>query len=186
MDRRIALALTFLLLGSLPARGQSILTHADSASITLEQLKFLLAREASTAVSRIWIRTSEPLAIRREGSPPLVPMAPAVAEALRAAFPEARFTPDSNEQLFLCPAGVRVVMPGSGCPIKDDGVIVVLSPIRLVGDSVAARGTIIRSSGGSEPSRIGGSVSTWAVSCDLYFLRENASWKVVRDVCFET
>jgi len=48
----------------------------------------------------------------------------ATLPAVQGRYPEARIGEGDLPDFFLCPEGVQLSMPGSGCPIRDDGRIV--------------------------------------------------------------
>ena len=74
------------------------------------------------------------------------------------------------ENLYQCPPGRTVRMPGSGCPIRDDGAIVSLIALQAEGDSLLSGGHVIKSDGSN----------TWAESISFVFRRVSGAWRYVR------
>jgi hypothetical protein len=135
----------------------SILIHATAVAATLDAFRI-------DPNSRIWI---ERLVFRsdtqshRENVDSLV-------YALRPRYPGVS-APPSDTELFLCPAGVSVRMPGRGCPIIEDGVVVRIQHPRFTEGSVHIPITVIRSKG----------AMTWAVGHIVVLVRQNDAWRVV-------
>ena len=92
-----------------------------------------------------------------------------IVRRINARFPFVRAAAAVRE-LFTCPSGVSVQMPGQGCPIKDDGVIADIGELKFEGDSVALEISVIRSAG-----RL-----TWATGHTVIVSRRAGSWRVTR------
>jgi len=99
------------------AQASTPLNSADSAAIfftALDSVRQSMWRPfGEDAV--IWLRG-------RRDSPVETPSA-AVMSELRQHFPSLEFV-SSSADLFECPPGLQVQMPGQGCPIRDGGRIV--------------------------------------------------------------
>ena len=91
-------------------------------------------------------------------------------EAITRAFPTT-IGIAGREAAFACPPGGVVMMPFSGCPIKEEGVIILLSELVLEADgTVSTSGGVIQ----SEESR------TWRVTYGMIFRRDDkGGWEYV-------
>jgi hypothetical protein len=128
------------------------------------------AGTAREQAHRIWLQgypVRDSLGTRR-----VLPSVNSVS-VIKASFP-GLVVVDANAPLFLCPPGKGVLMPGYGCPIRDDGVIVYFTPVRVDGRTARVGVSIIRSAGSGER------YSTWAAdyALDLAFTGER--WVVRR------
>ncbi len=149
---------------SSPANSQSlsvrdsILIRATAVAATLDSFRI-------DPNSRIWIERlvsrSDTHSLARENVDPLV-------NALRPRYPRVS-APPSDTELFVCPAGVSVKMPGRGCPIIEDGVIVRIQHPRFTEGSVHIPITVIRSRG----------AMTWAAGHIVVLVRQNDTWQIV-------
>ncbi len=149
-------------------------TEGDSAALRLSVIEIVLDSLASERVhtSRLWIRaylSVDPGTRRLQRVPPTAEQ----LATIRSRFPTAA-VPASHDGLFLCPPGVRVRMPGVGCPILEDGLIVEVGPLEIDADSAHASGSVIQS------STRNGRTSTWAQGVRLLFRRSMSGWKFVR------
>jgi hypothetical protein len=77
-----------------------------------------------------------------------------------------------TDTVFLCPDGVKLQMPGSGCPIREGGIVIDLQPLQIDGDTVMTGGYLIRSYDGGERT------DTWALSARLVFERFQQNWRL--------
>jgi hypothetical protein len=102
-----------------------------------------------------------------------VPLSQDAERAIQRIFPTARYS-ENLDSLVLCPAGVQLRMPGSGCPIRDDGVIIQLWSLRVYGDSLSVYGVLIQSSPGRTRT------ASWAQGTSLAFVRTGRLWKLVK------
>jgi hypothetical protein len=159
----VLLALTACATGR--QRDPRFLTSTDSTELHVQAISSTLTLLEIPAVNRLWLRGSGPRDNRRE----LSPISEELAAAVQRRFPNARVAaPD--QRLFLCPPGVSVQLPGQGCPILDDGVIVMVGWMRSAGDGVTVNATVIQSKGSS----------TWAESITALFRRARLRWQFVR------
>lgn len=115
----LSLSLMTLLLTS-PVAGQ--VPEEDRPEIAVAVLRAVAdsIEVPMTPDQRLWLRewaTEGPAGWNRVAVPE------PVVDAIRAAFPRAVLT-DEYPELFLCPEGEEVRMPGNGCPIRDGGRIV--------------------------------------------------------------
>ena len=92
---------------------------------------------------------------------------------LQAVVPEIRVPDVDGDDLFLCPPGERVMMPISGCPIRDDGVIARLGVPRMEGDTAVVWGSVTQS--GTDGER----TWTWMEGLELVFLPGDGRWDLV-------
>jgi hypothetical protein len=138
-DLRITLCITVCTLATAAhgfGQATASLTSADSARIKIELLKYITGD--STTSGRVWLGT------RSYRSAPPASISDAQLAAIQAQYPNARNT-QPRDSLFLCGPGERVMMPLSGCQIRDDGIIVELGPFVLDGDSVRADVSVTQS-----------------------------------------
>lgn len=121
---------------------------------------------------RIWL-VSDPERDPVTGEVTRTSHSPAEVQAIQSRFPSVRL-PDDPDRLFLCPPGAEVRMPGSGCPILEDGVIVRLSSVRVSGARAEVTGVLMRS-GRSEWG-----VYSWAEGATIEFERAASGWTFSR------
>lgn len=154
------------------AGGQTLrqLAAADSVALRMAVLQIMLdSLGPDQEPGRIWI---QPRANGHAATNQTRSMGLTANEwnAISERFPAARLA-DASDTLFLCPPGVRVMMPGTGCPIRDQGIIVSFSPLRLMGDSVRAGGSLIQSAVGSQGS------FTWMQFIQAVFEHRQGEWR---------
>jgi hypothetical protein len=156
----------------LNAQDTVMLTSADSAQIRVATLRILIdsLAESPESPGRIWISGSHQLR-RDTASARQFALSDTQWAAISQAFPTARHVVPTDS-LFLCPAGVELRMPGSGCPIKEDGIVVELAPLRVDADSVTSSGLLVQSSTSY------GRLVTWAQGMWLVFERVQGRWRV--------
>lgn len=169
---QLLLAVTVLTQVPQEAAGQtpSQLTPEDSATLRVQMLQVLVdSLGPDERPPRIWIiQHADREAVA--GPMGLTRLTAAERTAILKAFPTVEFA-EHTDSLFLCPAGVHVSMPGTGCPIRDEGVIVYPGSLRLDGDSLRARSTLIQS--GEADS----GAYTWAQGAEVVFTRMQATWR---------
>ncbi|MGH7505420.1 MAG: hypothetical protein ACRELX_07200 [Longimicrobiales bacterium] len=148
---------------------------AEPAQVWLTTVRFVLDSLGPVDESvRIWVQPARPR--ETTGDTVTAVTSPEVRPELERAFPNARVTP-ASDVLFLCPPGVQVRMPGRGCPIRENGVIVRLGPVSVQGDTLHIMVALIRSS--SRDSRV---FYSWAKGTALVFVRSRGSWEFVRSL----
>jgi len=147
------------------------LTLEDTITIHLASLRVALDSLAHNAPSSVRIWLSGP-AIPDAGTTGIhsKPLSPSEERRITADFPEVRFV-DAGEELIVCPPGVTLRMPGSGCPIRESGVIVWLGQITVEGDSVRTSISMTQ----SEAS--GGRVLTWSQTVGLVYGQTRGTWQ---------
>jgi hypothetical protein len=157
-----------------PASAQIIgtATSEDSAGVRIAALRVVLDTlgPQGADAGRIWVRPHterDPATGERRS----VTLSPAERAAVAEAFPTARVI-DAPDTSFLCPPMMRTLLPGTGCPIRDDGVIVEFAPLRFDGDSVSTAGMLIQ----SWPAARG--TLTWVQWIDLVLDRTRGKWEV--------
>lgn len=171
--RNLALVLVNLGVWALPATAAqepTALTAEESAEIRVTAIRVLLRelRVETTSTSVLWIVSDEGRRVGPGGAD-AAELTEGEHSAIRAAFPTAR-PADTIESLFQCPPGVRVRMPGQGCPIRDAGVIVRLGSIEIERDTLRTSGELIQTAPGSRGP------STWASGLSLVFVRTAEGW----------
>jgi hypothetical protein len=122
---------------------------------------------AVSRTDRIWLGVR----FRGTAAAALYHITDAEAAAIADAYPGSRRAAP-GDTIYLCPPGVELRLPGTACPIRDDGVVMELGPLRFDGDSVATSGWLIRS------STRGGSLVTWAEVLSLVFERHCRGWRL--------
>ena len=150
------------------------LSARETAQIRVDVLRALmdqLAPERQDTL-RLWI---SPYSAKDPETGRKIWIQPTQAEqqALEAAFPSAQVA-DTSETLYLCPSGGSVALPDYGCPIKDDGVVVVFDSLQIVSpDILRTAGMLIQSMDveGNDPPRTRETI-TWAQGFDLLFVRQ--------------
>lgn len=161
----------------------STLSPADSAAIWTAVTGAMIEQAESDPDSvRIWIAGAlieDPEGPYREDAPQ-IPRA--VRDQLIETFDGARIVDDwANifELVSECPPGESVRMPGHGCPIRDDGIVVSLGPLSVAADGmVTTQASVTR----SQSVRSGAEVVTWAEGFRITLERsEDGSW-ITRDV----
>ena len=176
----ISLAALAALIAASGLHAQS--TRQDTLAIRIAQIRSLLGPEPGTDV-RIWM-------LRRvTGVPPFFrppprtdPLTESEASDITETFPGTRLI-DGTEGLILCPEGVQLRMPTRGCPIQDDGVIISLSPLEPVGDSVRSVGTILRSYRRPQRRAEQTEYGTAAAHCLMFFIRRDSGWQLSTNHC---
>lgn len=144
-------------------------TANDAATVYVQALRITLERLGpAEPTPRLWVRRMR----QRTPSGAMSPDTLATIEwaAIASAFPQARQATDADT-LFLCPPGVRVMMPVRGCPIRDDGMIIDLGQPRIDGDSAVIAVTLTQSGPG-----LRNAVHSWASGYDVVFFRIGESW----------
>ena len=159
----VIIALAILPAGSVAQVAPSI-SREDSVRLAAELFRRTLQDTNVDSSQLIWLRADTVA-----GSTSRLKLTPQQVAAVMRLHPRIRLVPPS-ESLFLCPPGRVVRMPGSGCPIRDDGVIVSLFDFRVAGDSLIAGGDVIKSRGSS----------TWAEGIAYGFRWLNGAWTFVR------
>jgi hypothetical protein len=178
-DRSLSLAITagaaFAVAASamvaVPCAAQNLtLTAADSAAIRIASLRALSDSVFRGGTDRvIWIRARK---TPRRPADTVTPTVPSAGEfrAIRDSFPGARLVPEDTE-LFECPPGREVIMPSSGCPVRDNGVIVTFEAIEATDSTVQTGIRVMASSGGGR--------MTWAEGFSQVFGRDGTGWKLL-------
>ena len=139
-------------------------TRDDSVRLAAELFQRTLRDTNVDSTQLIWLRADT-----AAGSTSRLRLTPQQAAAVMRLHPRIRLVSPA-ENLFLCPPGRVVRMPGSGCPIREDGVIVSLFDFRVAGDSLIAGGDVIKSRGDS----------TWAEGMAYVFRWAKGAWTFVR------
>jgi hypothetical protein len=141
------------------------LSSADSAQLRVATVAVLLdsAGPSSAREMRIWVGGGEDLRPS---------ISDTVWQVIADSFPTARLM-QPGDTVFLCPAGKPLSMPGSACPIRDDGVVVRLNVLRAYGDSAIATGFLVRSE--VSPS---GRHMTWGEGLSLVFEQRDGVWRL--------
>lgn len=166
MAATLALIMAAVACMPVSAQGVTVFGSRDSAEVTIAAMAKLLGSRQDGV--RVWVRDgTRPQ--RESGAVSPRTLSPAQWTAISEAYPAARLVTWSDT-LFLCPPGVRVTMPVTGCPVREDGVIINLLPPRVQGDSVWIRGVLTRS------QRTHDGHHTWASSADMLFSREDGVW----------
>lgn len=100
--------------------------EAQSLHVAAVQAALDVGAVRDSGRSRIWMvpYTDHHL---QPSAQPVTDLPEPVRQALTNAYPILRFR-GSETSLFLCPPGVQVEMPGVGCPILEDGLIIALGP----------------------------------------------------------
>jgi hypothetical protein len=163
------------------------LSFADSVDIRSAQIKSLLEdqRLDDSLSVRIWLRPWRPV-IWEGDSPPPAPFVLTNREAtsLLERFRGIVRTEEFNE-LFACDPDFPLRLPGSGCPIRDSGVVIALGPM-TVGDSVSTSGQIYRTVLRPTPTARGGRFSTGMAFCTMVLRKTAAGWQVTTTSCGRT
>jgi hypothetical protein len=156
---------------ALTAQAVTSSTEADSVQLRILTVQVLLDTLAPvvSGSDRIWLGSGA--LFRGAASAARYAISDAEAAAIAGAFRGARRA-GPRDELFLCPEGVELRLPGSPCPIREGGVVVELGPLRFDGDSVLTTGWIVRS---STPR---GNLITWAEILSLVFERSCSGWRL--------
>lgn len=136
--RRMALGALLTLAGALDTAsaqvtGSAELSSGDSVEIYTEVVRAIL-REIEIESKEDAVRIVIPAAFR--AAPGAGPDTSSIPEpgrrGLTTAFRGVRFVEDHRNIfriVFNCPERVELQMPGSGCPIQDEGVVISLGPL---------------------------------------------------------
>lgn len=149
------------------------MTASDSALLHVTSIRILFDRLASgiTAEHPIWLR----LHVQRPDTGSGSPLQPSETQwrEISHALPSARLA-GARDTLFECPPGVRVSMPGTGCPIRENGIIVEVDRPVVDGDSATMWVWLIES-GASD-----GRTLTWAQGLALVLERagDGRTWRL--------
>jgi hypothetical protein len=148
------------------AQGGPPITAADSIEIRTSSIRTLVDRVLPDSVQvALWIE-SRALS-GSAGSEPVVPTAREFA-AIRAILARVDLLPP-DETGFDCPAGRRVFMPISGCPIREGRAIIQFGPMTVASDSLETTVSAIQSDSTGTRS--------WLHGLRLLFVRTNATWE---------
>ncbi|MEQ9399903.1 MAG: hypothetical protein RJQ04_12145 [Longimicrobiales bacterium] len=116
--------------------GQQILAGSDTAQIWTVALQTHFSTfEGLHNTDRLWLSGWH-------GPDVLRPLSSFVTARLQEAFPEAESV-DPGDELFACPPGQQVRMPGRGCPIREAGRIVTFFAIATVEDGHVQTGVSV-------------------------------------------
>lgn len=131
---RLPLAIIPLLVGLAGCvnRDSVELTAADSADIyitALQQLEVEFPELTLDSAPRLWV-----IGVREEGGQNLRPLSSQVWDRMAEEWPQAE-TASELQDVMECPPGKIVGMPGDGCPIREEGIIVWFHPLVKEGDS---------------------------------------------------
>lgn len=146
------------------------LTTEDSARIRLAVVQAIVdtvGRHQPPA--RIWILPS----IERDsvsGQNRRIALTASEWKAIADEYPHAKQI-EQLDSVFDCPPGVRVQMPGTGCPILDGGIIIQVGRMQVFGDSLRASAVLIQSSQGARR------VATWAQGLWVVFRYAGGFWR---------
>ena len=77
-----------------------------------------------------------------------------------------------TDTVFMCRPGVKLRMPGSGCPILDGGIVIELAPLIAHGDSVQTGGYLVQSSTSD------GRDISWAQGFHMILERAQRGWRL--------
>jgi hypothetical protein len=141
----------------------------DSANVLIEAIAAVVdSGSATRSQRRIWLHQS-----RNSGSSDSERVFPAtqLLQILRDTFPGLVIV-EPNASLFLCAQGERVLMPGHGCPIRDDGLIITVRAPRFDSDSARVGVGIIQS------RDHGSGYSTWESDFGVDMVRSGAIWRL--------
>ena len=137
------------------------LSAADSVEIRtaaiLATIDTLRAAESSTP---IWIRVADDTIGLRSSTK-------RIESDVRRRFPRARIAPSQSE-LYQCPPGVELRMPGTSCPILENGIVVDVGTIRIIRNQPCLSVAVIRTQ----------AHMTWAEGLVIYFARGKRGWKI--------
>jgi len=140
------------------------LTADDSVQVHLAVLRALFdsLRVDTSRTARIWVLpTAHWDSVTRTSTD--VALSDRELAAIEAVYPRARGAP-AYDSVFVCAPGVRARMPGRGCPIRDDGIVVRFRTIRVSGDTARMAAGVIRSESGAS------GVYTWQEGFDWIVL----------------
>ena len=146
------------------------LSSADTMELHLEAIRAAFDTLNIPSATRLWLRHTLAL-VPDKLDPQRVDISQEFLTHVQRRFPNARLAA-RDQRLFLCPPGVTVSMPGQGCPVLDDGVIVSAGPIRVEGNLVLVSASVTRS------NRSG--TNTWAEGFSVVFRRSGGQWHFVR------
>jgi len=151
------------------ALAQIVLTPADTARVwTVSLEKHISTAIHLKATGRIWLRGWTERGVRHA-------LSDGVVAGLRSTFPLAQQT-DLERGLYECPPGRELRMPGSGCPIRERGIIVTFHDLEIVdAERVKTSVSVIRSTSNG--------ASTSMRTLGLLLRRDSEDW-VVEKVLF--
>jgi hypothetical protein len=157
-----------------PSQDRASLTQADSIQAWSAALRVLIDSLGPRRSDpyRIWLHADRERAGTSSGVR-FVPLSQDAEREIQRSFPTARYS-EKFDSLVLCSAGVQLRLPGSGCPIRDDGVIIQLWSLRVHFDSLSVHGVLIQSSPGRTRT------VSWAQGISLVFVRAGGLWKLVK------
>ena len=159
--RSAVLISLFLLVGAKPvcAQAPGLISASDSVVVWTAAL--------DTVAKSLNVERHQVLWLQPTPHPPSA----TVVRGVQSLFPNMRVN-DSEAELFLCPPGRTLTMPGTGCPIRENGAILRLRTIKAATqDEVSVTVSFVRSN--QEGDR------TWLTAQEVLLARTvDGRWQV--------
>jgi hypothetical protein len=148
------------------------LTRGDTTALRIATIGVLLDSLAgpNDGDGRIWISRTGDLR-SQPGAASAYALSDSEWMRIAAHYSSAKLI-EHGDSALMCPPGVQLRMPESGCPIREGGIILGLGPVQLYGDSAASAGWILRSTSSQQRTL------SWIQGMVLIFEPLSTGWRL--------